>query len=292
MDRRALTVFTAVASLGSVSAAAKHLHLTQPAVSKQVGRLEADLGLLVFHRTSSGMVPTAAGLSLLSMASDVLARFDQVEAVLESRFRGRPSFRVACPHATTESVLAPFLAEIDVPIVDLEIVPAAEVDDLLGGRADLAVSSLVPPAHRRQIAIATVPIMIQARDVRTRFPGAEYGDLESMTHESLVVPRSGVGAAVMSAVAHLAFLMPVRDVAAGSVAQAFAANGQGYALTTEPLRFGLDAIPARANGVPLTITLYASWDATHYATDALEDVAADLRSWLQAHPTWPDSAEV
>ena len=49
------------------------MHVSQPAVSAQIKALEEELDLLLFERTSSGMVPTAAGQALLAHAQKVLA---------------------------------------------------------------------------------------------------------------------------------------------------------------------------------------------------------------------------
>lgn len=57
----ALAAFDSVARLGSFSAAAEELSLTQGAVSRQVSGLEEQLGVQLFDRTSRGVIPTTAG---------------------------------------------------------------------------------------------------------------------------------------------------------------------------------------------------------------------------------------
>src|SRR5690349_16944731 len=126
MDRRALECFETVARLGSVSAAATAMSVTQPAVSKQISRLETELAVRLFHRTPAGMMTTAAGQVLLELGEDVLSRFERAEGIIRSRFRGIPSFRVACPHSTAD-ILVSFMAARDAPIVDLEILLASEL---------------------------------------------------------------------------------------------------------------------------------------------------------------------
>ncbi|MFD8212437.1 LysR family transcriptional regulator [Streptomyces sp. NPDC059697] len=287
MDRRNLQSFETVARLGSVSAAAAELRVSQPAVSKQIQRLEKELGLHLFHRNPSGMTLTAAGETLLELGFDVLARFERAEGVMRSRFRGMPSFRVACPHATAEGVLTPFVAMTDVPIVDLHIIPADDVDAALDHNIDLAVSSLPPPEHRHRLPIAEVPVMVQGTaEAHDRFGVAQSGDLELLRQTWLIVPRTGVGTAVIAAAATLDPAPSIREVSAGSVAQSLAANGQGFALVTEAQRFGLGAVPGRVNGQPITITLYASWDVNHYAATDLLQMAKSLREWMSANPPW------
>ena len=97
MDRRNLEYFRAVAHTGSISRAAASMSVTQPAVSKQISRLESTLSLKLFHRTSAGMAMTAAGEALYDLGGDVLTRFDRIEDTLKARFTGRPAMLFAVP---------------------------------------------------------------------------------------------------------------------------------------------------------------------------------------------------
>ena len=58
---RHLAVLCAVAQRGSLSAAARTMHLTQPAVSQAIAALEREFGLALFVRNSLGVTPTVAG---------------------------------------------------------------------------------------------------------------------------------------------------------------------------------------------------------------------------------------
>ena len=72
--------FTEVARLGTFSAAAELLNLTQPAISQQIAQLEKRLGVSLLERLGRRATPTAAGLELLDHA----ARIDgAVAAALE-----------------------------------------------------------------------------------------------------------------------------------------------------------------------------------------------------------------
>ena len=77
MELRQLRYFASVAAHGSFSRAASYLHLTQPAVSRQVQSLEEELGLALLLRTSNTVSLTAAGEVFYEEARDLLARADQ-----------------------------------------------------------------------------------------------------------------------------------------------------------------------------------------------------------------------
>lgn len=61
MELRDIEAFIAIGRLGSVTAAAEHLHLTQPAVSQRIKRIEEELGFSVFERLGSKMILTYPG---------------------------------------------------------------------------------------------------------------------------------------------------------------------------------------------------------------------------------------
>jgi DNA-binding transcriptional LysR family regulator len=76
-----LQYFLAAFRHGSFSAAAEELHMAQPSLSDQVRRLEAELGVRLFHRVGRGLTPTEAGNALRPHAERTL---DAAEAARES----------------------------------------------------------------------------------------------------------------------------------------------------------------------------------------------------------------
>ncbi|WP_432925696.1 LysR family transcriptional regulator [Microbispora sp. CA-135349] len=68
MSLRQFEYALAVAEEGSVTAAAERLHVAQPSVSQQIRGLERELGVQLFARTPTGLVPTVAGRAFLREA--------------------------------------------------------------------------------------------------------------------------------------------------------------------------------------------------------------------------------
>ena len=89
MELRTLGYFVAVADAGSVSAAAVAVHVTQPAISRQLRQLEHDLGVDLFVRSAGRLRLSAAGREFLPHARDVLRRADGARAVARSSAAGR-----------------------------------------------------------------------------------------------------------------------------------------------------------------------------------------------------------
>jgi DNA-binding transcriptional LysR family regulator len=84
---RQLKVFEAVGRLLSYSRAAEELHLTQPAVSTQIRKLEDHAGLPLFEQLGKKIYLTAAGTELLRHSRLIIQQFDEAEAAL-ARLKG------------------------------------------------------------------------------------------------------------------------------------------------------------------------------------------------------------
>jgi DNA-binding transcriptional LysR family regulator len=92
MDYTLLRAFAAVAREGNLTRAAAQLHLTQPAVSLQIKNLQEALGVVLFSRTSHGLLLTRDGEALLPHAERALAAANDVwraAAALRHVVRGR-----------------------------------------------------------------------------------------------------------------------------------------------------------------------------------------------------------
>jgi LysR family nitrogen assimilation transcriptional regulator len=73
MDLRQLRYFVGVSDAGSLLKASRTLHVAQPALSQHMASLEAELGTVLFERSSRGMALTASGRRFLEHARVVLA---------------------------------------------------------------------------------------------------------------------------------------------------------------------------------------------------------------------------
>lgn len=83
MDIRQLTALVVVAEVGSVTRAARLLHLVQPAVTRQIRQLEEEVGVPLFERTRQGMVPTEAGEILVERARRALHELERARAEIQ-----------------------------------------------------------------------------------------------------------------------------------------------------------------------------------------------------------------
>jgi DNA-binding transcriptional LysR family regulator len=137
--------FFAVVESGSLSAAARQLLSTQSTVSRQIARLERQLGVSLFTRSPEGLLPTSAALRLRepaqAMANAVAALARGAQAGAE-----RSVVRITVPEVVGVEVLTPLLARYQQAHagLQLELSIAEQNEDLLRREADIAVRMAAP----------------------------------------------------------------------------------------------------------------------------------------------------
>ncbi|MEP6570564.1 MAG: LysR family transcriptional regulator [Acidobacteriota bacterium] len=156
MEIRQLRAFIAIAELGTFTAGAKRVHVTQAAISMQIRQLENELGARLFIRAPRRVMLTEAGEQLQQRARQILrdhdAAVDEI-AELAGAERGRLRIGSASAMVTTD-VLPKLLKEVRKQHSGAEITVGsgtseALVRQILGGELDVAFVSL--PVEARGI---------------------------------------------------------------------------------------------------------------------------------------------
>jgi len=110
MELRHLRYFAAVAETENVSRAALRLHLSQPALSRQIRDLEDELGFPLLTRTAKSVQLTAAGRTFLDEARAVLLRAEQAIKVARAVATGqRGELHIGYAPSPTVRILPPAL---------------------------------------------------------------------------------------------------------------------------------------------------------------------------------------
>ena len=160
MNLNHLFLFRAVAEAGGFSRAAERIHVSQPAISMQVGELEAQLGLTLFHRLGRGVKLTTAGQLLLGYAQRLGALAVEAEQAM-AEVKGLRRGHLAVGASTTIGVylLPNLLGEYRrrYPDVDLQF-HIANTDDiqrrLVDGTLDAGLTEGLPPdSHELETVI-------------------------------------------------------------------------------------------------------------------------------------------
>ncbi len=142
MDWDKLRVFHAVAQAGSFTHAGEELNLSQSAVSRQIGALEDDLGVPLFHRHARGLILTEQGETLSATAHDIFERLTTVQAVIaDSKSKPTGTLRVTTTVGLGSTWLTPRIGEFIERYPDISVSLICDDRELdLGMReADVAI---------------------------------------------------------------------------------------------------------------------------------------------------------
>lgn len=170
-----LLVFRAVAEYGTVTAAARELHVSQPAVSARLRSLETLVGAPLFHRAPHGMELTAAGAALLPHARAIARAMSRASAALAA---AAPVVVAAVSEAAIPLVV-PALAWVALgpAATALRVVPcdaASALGAVVAGEADLAVAVASPGRpqdmlDRRPLLVDEI-VLVHGGDLPERAP--------------------------------------------------------------------------------------------------------------------------
>ncbi len=148
MNIAELEALKAVAETGSFTRAANHLGMSQPGLSRQIQRLERELGTRLLERRGSGAVLTDAGRESMNFAIRTISDFD----ALVSRFGPDPSaltgiIRIVASTTPAEYLIPSLVAEFtrDHTAISVEVIvtDSAQVARTLGDRqADIGLTGM------------------------------------------------------------------------------------------------------------------------------------------------------
>lgn len=146
LSLRQMSVLHAIVRGGSAQAAAATLHISQPAVSKLISSMEAELGYTLFNRAGRGLEPTPQAISLIPYIERVLGEIDRLQQhALGQREGAAGTVTIAGNHTLLFSIAGPaitgFRQRYPDVIVDLRILPAPQiVTAVLEHKADIGLT--------------------------------------------------------------------------------------------------------------------------------------------------------
>lgn len=286
MELRVLRYFLAVAESESVTAAARKVHVAQPSLSRQLGALERDLGVSLFTRRPGSLTLNAAGRRFRPIAQDLVRRAEQAAETMAVMGEGEEAaLTVVAAPSTVASLLAPFMAGGGVAGPTLRDAiqeePSRVFETLLRSDADIGISTFPAPASLESAFLGRTPVIAQV-PADHPWGGRTTVSLAELVSEPLIVmTRSNVARLVVDEAISREGLTPTGVVETGSsaFAQALTAAGRGVCLVTDEARFGLRDLVVSTTDGPLTVPLYAGWDASHYARPSIRALVDGLRAY-------------
>ena len=180
MDVRAtadLETFVAVIDAGGFSLAARHLGLSQPAVSRRVAALERRLGTQLLSRIGRRLRLTAAGQELHQRCGPLLAELRRIERAASADRGTAGTLRVTAPPALARRLVVPGLVDFHArhPEIRIALDTAERFAELADGGFDVALRLFTPGRHadlvtRRLASFAVVPCAAPAYLARRGTP--------------------------------------------------------------------------------------------------------------------------
>ena len=241
MDRyAAMDAFVRVIETGSFSAAARQLHVGQPAVSKIIAQLEDRLGVRLIFRSTHGLTPTEAGQTYYDRAKRAIEEADEADFVARGAGAGLTGRLRICAAVTFASQyviphLPAFLAQhpmlhTDVIMDDRSIDLVEDGIDVAFRMGKLADSTLTARklGQCRRLVVGSPAYFDRAGEP------ASPSDLPA--HEAVIMGQTGLGAVWMfrNGTAETSVTLKGRvRVTAGEGQRAAVVAGIGLAITSE-----------------------------------------------------------
>ena len=143
MNERLIRNFVVVADCLQLSSAASVVHLTQPALSRQISNLEEVWGVRLFERGARGLQLTSAGRDMRVAAEQILEAYEAARKLAASQSAQTPqSLKIAAPAVTLERFFPKVIARAKLVLPSLNIVlsdlSADPLRDLDSGKIDIA----------------------------------------------------------------------------------------------------------------------------------------------------------
>jgi LysR family cyn operon transcriptional activator len=295
MNFRHLRTFVAIADAGGIHRAATRLHLSQPAASRQVQALEADLGVTLFDRIGRGLRLTPEGEIMLRRGRRLLAEVEAFGGEAAALTSGEIGvLRVAATSAVIESMLARFIARfrrrhsgIEVQLIETGgLAMPQRLDD---GDVHVALMALDDDRFRCRLLHPVYGLAVVAE--RHRFARRRTLEIAALSDEPLVLLRDDFASRDWFETARrIAGIRPrvLLESSAPHAAIAVAHAGLGVAIVPSTVRLATGrvtgrvcAIPLVQRGVPIGRWLRAAWHperrVARYVAAFIDELAIDCR---------------
>lgn len=176
MDIKVMEYAAEIARRQSFTKAAEHLHIAQPSLSQQIKKLEAELGLTLFHRSHGSVTLTPHGRRFIEKAEDIIRSRDDLLREMQERSQGiGHKLSIGIPAVTGRYLFPPLLKQFlaRYPHVEVQLVekdPVSLEKMTAKGEVDLSVLSLPIEDERLSITpLLTEPVVLAVPKEKQRW---------------------------------------------------------------------------------------------------------------------------
>ncbi|WP_254067633.1 LysR family transcriptional regulator [Burkholderia sp. L27(2015)] len=303
IDIRELRYFIQIARAGSFSRAAAELYIAQPALSRQITKLEQELGVQLFVRHGRGIKLTNAGALLLDRAEMITHYVRQAGDQVRAAGDGLSGhITIGMPPAIGVPLLPRVIESFasrwpSVSIHVREGLSTSLQEWLIDRRVDLAVVYNQPPLDALDIAsMFTEPMVVVCPPESDRPPLAAPFRIRDLADLPLILPglpHANRRVIERAAVQHDVHLRIVLEVDSVPLTKALVAQGFGYSLLTytavqdDVARGRLHAVAIERPAIRSTVSIATLRDVRKSPViDAMFNVVSDKLHELVVSDAW------
>lgn len=166
MDIREMYYFVQIMKDRNMTLAAKHLHISQPALSKALKKMEQEYNEPLFERLENGLFPTSRALILYDKVLDILQHYEELDMFMHGRstqLRGR--LRIGLPPVIGSAIFVPIIATFKkkFPLIELELIECgAKLVEQQLEKYQLDVGIVIAPVEKkfRFIPLVTEEVVV------------------------------------------------------------------------------------------------------------------------------------
>lgn len=286
MDLRHLRAFVTIVDTGGIGRASAQLHLSQPALSRQIRALEAELDVQLFDRIGRRVQLTAEGEDLLRRARGLLTDADSLSERARALKGGQAGvLRVGATPQAMETLLAGFLPRYrrGHPGVEVHLVEDGGVRlaaRLERGDVHLSLTASTDARFRWREVLPLYVLAVLARS--HRLGRAATLEVAELADEPLLLPRRDFASREwFDTACQVAHVRPRVLLESGSPSTlvALARAAYGIAIVPSNVRIppaGLWAVPLVQRGVPIGRWLNLAWDPRRFLASYAEQFVDEL----------------
>lgn len=194
-----LEYVVAVTRYGSLRKASEQLHVSQPALSEAVGKLERELGLPLLDRHRTGSRISRQGRALLPAMVDVLESVERLRTTAGDQDVTGRVLRIGTVNGATSTVLVPAIKAFSArhPDASVEVLPIQQHEihaGLVDGSLDLGLVNMLaddapPPDLETTVLLHGHPVVALRPD--HPLAAQDEVEVEQLRHERFILMRTG-----------------------------------------------------------------------------------------------------
>lgn len=146
-----------VAQTKSISLAAERFYISQPAISSSISKLEEELGVILFKRTSHGAIPTEVGEAIINKAWEIIDKIEEIKQIASASSNSLSgSISVASIPGMCDAVIPNVLSRLNKKHPNVNVLLKMDesvniLNDVQSGRSDIGIVIITEEIQGKEV---------------------------------------------------------------------------------------------------------------------------------------------